>query len=184
LSILHNWYPKHSRYSSLSNYRLLSDCNENFRSRGDKRKRCLDSSMRAGDKFASLESAPLIFTRAATITIKLLSDTENKTESLDPVGADKSNTGVVAHSHSSPWNFQILKLREIQKREACIQPSGADKSQMRELHSYGCCWCCYSCCCCCCWWVRIELLVLVQHGCLAHITSLTEEKYFVGRRQA
>jgi hypothetical protein len=92
LSILHNWYPKHSRYSSLSNYRLLSDCNENVRSRGDKRKRSLDSSMRAGNKFANLEYAPLIFTRAATMTIKLLSDTENKTKSLDPVGdvgADK-----------------------------------------------------------------------------------------------
>jgi hypothetical protein len=105
LSILHNWCPKHSQYSSLSNYRLLSDCNENFRSRGDKRKRSLDSSVRAGDKFASLEYAPLIFTRAATITIRLLSDTENKTKGLDPVGGrgDRQiNTGVVAHSHSSP----------------------------------------------------------------------------------
>lgn len=48
--------------------------------------------MRAGDKFANLEYAPLIVTRAATMTIKLLSDTENKTKSLDPVGdggADK-----------------------------------------------------------------------------------------------
>jgi hypothetical protein len=105
LSILHNWYPKHSRYSSLSNYRLLSDCNENVRSRGDKRKRSLDSSMRAGEKFANLEYAPLIFTRAATMTIKLLSDTENKTKKLGSGGGRggrQINTGVVAHSHSSP----------------------------------------------------------------------------------
>lgn len=107
LSILHNWCPKHSQYSSLSNYRLLSDCNENFRSRGDKRKRSLDSSVRAGDKFASLEYAPLIFTRAATITIKLLSDTEVKRN------AKKRSL------HSSIW--------------------GGDKSQTREVHSYGCC---------------------------------------------
>ncbi len=80
--------------------------------------------MRAGDKFASLEYAPLIVTRAATMTIKLLSDTENKTKNLDPVGdrgGRQINTGVVAHS---PWNFQILKLREMQKREACIKASG------------------------------------------------------------
>jgi hypothetical protein len=32
--------------------------------------------------------------------------------------------------------------------------------------------------------VRIDLHVLVHHGCLAHITSLIEEKFFVGSRQA
>jgi hypothetical protein len=61
--------------------------------------------MRAGDKFANLEYAPLIFTRAATMTIKLLSDTENKTKKLGSGGGRggrQINTGVVAHSHSSP----------------------------------------------------------------------------------
>jgi hypothetical protein len=31
---------------------------------------------------------------------------------------------------------------------------------------------------------ELILLVLVHHGCLAHITSLIEEKFFVGSRQA
>ncbi len=76
--------------------------------------------------------------------------------------------------------------RNAKKRSLHSSTWGGDKSQTREFHSYGCCWRCYSCCCWWWWWwwVRIDVIVLVHHDCLAPITSLIEKKFFVGSRQA
>ncbi len=185
--MLQNRYPKHTLESTHSTHRsqatdllpiamTISDPKE---TKKNKKKKKVGSRIRTGDKLASLEYSTLTSLPESSydwLQSKLLSDTENKTKSLDPgatTNEDQSRT-----SHSSPWNFQILKLTEIQKRNQ--GSAGNDNTNVRNLQllllllllllrqlllvvvSEN-------------WF----LLVLVHFGCLAHTTFFNWRKLLV-----
>ncbi len=157
--MLQNRYPKHPLESTHSTHRSqttdllpiamkISDPKETQKKEEEKKR--LDWRIRTGDKLASLEYSTLMSLPESSY-FQILKTKQKAWIRGATTNEDQSRT-----SHSSPWNFQILKLREIQKRNLdSIQDPGATTIPMWETYSYCCC-----CCCCysCCWWwsVRID----------------------------